>query len=137
MLFLSPQMSAKKGFKVFGDRAVEAIIKEFKQLNDGAFPGKPVVEPIAHESLTNDEIKRAMEAVSLIKEKRNGVMKGRTCADGSKQRRYLKPEDSVASPTASNEAILSTFMMDAYEQRFVGVFDIPGAYLHALMKHDK
>ena len=136
VMFLSPQMSAKKGFKVFGHRAVEAMIKEFKQLNDGAFPGKPVIEPIAMEELTAYEIQTAMEAISLIKDKRSGVMKGRTCADDSKQKRYLRPEDSIASPTASTEAIIGTFMIDAYERRNVGVLDILGAYLHALMVHD-
>lgn len=43
----------------------------------------------------------------------------------------------MASPTASNEAILGTFMIDAHEGREIGIFSIPGAYLRALMKHDK
>ena len=40
-------------------------------------------------------------------------------------------------PTAAVESIISTFMIDAYEGRYVGVFDILGAYLHAPMRHDK
>ena len=36
------QMSAKAGIKKFGDRAIAAIISEYKQLNSGAVPGKPV-----------------------------------------------------------------------------------------------
>ena len=130
-------MNARKGIKMFGEKAVAAILKEFKQLNEGAFPGKPVVEPIEYKSLSPQEIRMAMEAVNLIKEKRNGVIKGRTCANGSLQRRYLAPEDSVASPTPSTEAIISSFVIDAFEERAIGIFDIPGAYLHADMKHDK
>ena len=42
----SQQMPASKGFKVFGERALTAMIKELKQLNDGVVLGKPVVIPI-------------------------------------------------------------------------------------------
>ena len=40
------QMPAKKGTKKFGERAIAAMIKEYKQLKDGAVPGKPVIAPI-------------------------------------------------------------------------------------------
>ena len=43
-----PQMSAHKGFKLYRELAVAAIMKEFKQLVHGAFLGKPVVEAIKH-----------------------------------------------------------------------------------------
>ena len=33
------QMSVKKGFKMFGEKAVAAIFKELKHLNEGAGPG--------------------------------------------------------------------------------------------------
>ena len=46
-----------------------AIIKEFKQLNEGAVPGKPVVVPTDAASLTPLEKKKALPAVNLIKEK--------------------------------------------------------------------
>ena len=134
-LFLSPQMSARRGIKEFGQRAVAAMLKEFTQLDQGAFPGKPVVEPVKYSSLTEEEKRMAMEAISLIKEKRGGTVKGRTCADGSDQHKYLHPDDTVASPTVSNEGMLGTFMIDAYEAREMGVFDIPGAYLHAEIVH--
>ena len=136
-IFLSAQMNAKQGIKLFGERAVAAMIKEFCQLNQGAFPGKPVVEPIDPNTLTAEEMEMVMEAISLIKEKRDGTMKGRTCADGSKQRKYLKPDESVASPTVSTEGLLSTFVIDAYEDRHVAVLDIPGAYLHTGMPDHK
>ena len=115
-LFLSPQMNARKGIKQFGERAIAAMVKEFKQLDIGAFPVKPVVKPIHAETLTSEERASVMEAVNLIKEKRNGVVKGRTCADGSRQRKYLKPDESVASLTVSNEGMLTSFVIDAYEE---------------------
>ena len=46
------QMSANRGIKLFSQRAVAAIFKELKQLNDGVLPGNPVIVPIDIESLT-------------------------------------------------------------------------------------
>ena len=59
------------------------------------------------------------------------------CANGSTQKRYLQPEETITSPTVSNEGLLSTFLIDAYEGRKIAVVDIPGAYLHASVNHDK
>ena len=87
---MSTQMPAKKGIKLFGEKAIAAMIKEFEQLDEGAFPGKPVVKPIDPNTLTREEKYKAMEAVNLIKEKRCGKIKGRMCANGSTQRKYLK-----------------------------------------------
>ena len=55
-----------------------------------------------------------MPAVNLIKEKYDGVLKGRTCADGSRQRKYLKKDESVAWPTAALESLIVTLLIDAY-----------------------
>ena len=128
---------AKKGIARFGERAVAAIVKEDKQLDYGAFSGKPVVQPISQANITKEDRSKALEAVNLIKEKRNGIIKGRTCADGSKQRKYLKVGEDISSPTVSLEAITSTQLIDTYEERDVGIFDVPGAYLHELLPNDK
>lgn len=133
--FLSAQMNARKGFKRFGEQAIAAMIKEFEQLDCCAFPGKPVVEPVDFDTITEEEMKLAMEAVNLIKEKKGGTVKGRTCTNGSQQRKYLSYDDSVASPTVSTKGMFGTFMIDAYECRVIGISDIPSAYLHAEMEH--
>ena len=70
--------------------------------------------------------------MSLLKEKRNGDLKGRTCADGSVQRPYVTKEDS-SSPTVSTEALMTTFVIDAYEKRVTATADVTGAYLNAKM----
>ena len=129
----SPQMSAHKGFKLYGELAVAAIMKEFKQLVHGAFPGKPVVEAIKHSNLSDKDKSTSLNAVNLIKVKNNGTVKGRPCANGSKECYYLAEGDSVASPTASLEAIISTLLIDVYESCDVAIFNIPGAYLHTEM----
>ena len=64
-------MSANKGFKVFGERALAVMIKELKQLNDGAVPGKPVVIPIDNNVLTAEDKRKALDAVNIIEEKRD------------------------------------------------------------------
>ena len=125
------QMSAHKGIKLFGEKAISAMFKELKQLNDGVVPGKPVIEPIPFCNLTERDKKESLEAVNLIAQKRCGKIKGRTCANGSRQRKYISTEESFASPTASLEAILSTLMIDAYEGIDIAVADVSGAYLHA------
>ena len=131
------QMSANKGFKLFGERAFAAMYKELQQLDRGAIKGKPVVSPIDVRSLTPEAKRQALDAVNLIDNKRSGKIKGRTCANGSKQKLYLKEDESIASPTLSLEGLLTTLAIDAHEKRDVAIFDVPGAYLHAEMPPDK
>ena len=131
------QMSAKAGIKRFGDRALAAIINEYKQLNTGTVPGKLVFGCIDPKDITMEEKKRALEAVNLIKKKRCGKLKGRTCADGSKQKRYLKHRETISSPTVSLEAIVGNLLIDANEKRDVAIFDVPGAHLQAEMPREK
>ena len=68
----------------------------------------------------------------FMKEKRDGTIKGRGCADGRKQRDKYSNSDTT-SPTVSTEAVLITSVIDALEGRDVAVVDIPGAYLSAEM----
>ena len=64
-------MPASKGIKLFGKRALAAMIKELKQLNNGSMEGKPVVVSINAEVFSEDDKQKALDAVNLIKEKRN------------------------------------------------------------------
>ena len=130
------QMSAYKGFKIDKERSLAAMFKELKQLNDGPMKGKRVIAPIDPNKLTDAQKKRALESIHLINFKRNGIVKGRTCANGKKQRQYVRVEDILSSPTSSLESIIYTLVRDAYERRYVVTLDIPGAYLHALWPED-
>ena len=51
---------------------------------------KPAVVPLNPDELTDSERRQAIEAVNLIKGEINGITKGRTYANGSKQKVYLK-----------------------------------------------
>jgi hypothetical protein len=124
---LMNQMTAKKGVKEFGDRAVQAIMKEYDQLDK-----KNAFKPRLVQSMTKEERTRALRSITLIKEKRSGIIKGRTVADGRPQRKYKAPED-VHSPTVSTEGLMTTLAIDAKENRYVVTADVEGAYLHADM----
>jgi hypothetical protein len=71
-----------------------------------------------------------LDSLIFLVEKRSGEVKARGCANGSKQRSYIKKEDA-ASPTVSTDSIFITAAIEAHEQRDVALVDIPGAYLHA------
>eukprot|EP00957_Ditylum_brightwellii_P035088 2660197-Ditylum_brightwellii.AAC.1 len=64
-----------------------------------------------------DDKKKALDVVNLIEEKRDGRIKGCTCANGSRQWRYLKYGDTVASPNVSTEGLITTMVIAAYEGR--------------------
>ncbi len=126
--FMFTQMSARKGIKKFGEVAVNALFSEFVQLND-----KSVFDAIDERSLLTEEEKRgALEAISIIKEKRCGKIKGRTVANGRKQK-GLYPKSASASPTVSLDALLLSLIIDTKENRCVSCADVAGAYLNADM----
>ena len=125
------QMTASKGIKLIGQPAVAAMFKEFKQLVD-----LQVLGTLNPDELTDTQKKKALRAINLIKVKRCGKVKGRTCADGSGQRKYV-PREEAASPTLSLESLMSLLLISAHEERDTAVFDVPGAYLHADIPGDK
>jgi len=64
----------------------------------------------------------------FLTEKRDGRIKGRTCANGSTQRAYTE-RDEAASPMAMTESILITATIDAKQNRDVMTADIPNAFI--------
>ena len=123
--FLFNQMSFRKGKAKHGNAALDVMMKELAQLND-----MKVLDPVSPSDLTFEQRKNALRAVHLIKEKRDGSLKGRMCVDGSPQRSLYNREDT-ASPTVSSDALMLGLIVDAHERRDVAVADVRGAYLHA------
>jgi hypothetical protein len=76
-----------------------------------------------------------MESLMFLKEKRDGTIKRRTCADGRKEQEKAKP-GAATSPTVTLESVLITSTIEAFEGREVSVVDIPGAYLSADMDEE-
>ena len=91
------------------------MFREYTQLHN-----ENVFEPINHSDLTVQNKLDALNAINLIKIKRDGVIKGRTCADGSKQKRYISKEET-SSPTVALESLLLTFCIDAFENRDIAI----------------
>ena len=126
-LFLTEQMGWRKGLKVLGEKGEIAIEKELKQIHDmDGFQPKHWYE------LTKEERCQALKYLMYLKEKRDGKIKGRGCADGRSQRLYT-PKIETSSPTASLAGIMLTCMIDTYEGRDVATVDIPGAFLQTRM----
>ena len=119
------QMSLKKGLRMFGERGKEAVRKEIKSFKDF-----DVIEPILVKELTYQQKLDALPLMMSLKEKSTGEIKGRGLAGGHKDRGKIPPGEATA-PTAITESLYITSAIDAFERRFVGLLDIPSAYLHA------
>ena len=83
-----------------------------------------------------EQKKKALESLIFITEKRDGRIKARACANGSKQRLWMNKEDST-SPTVSLPSVLMTSTIDAHEGREVAIIDIPNAFVQTEMKKNK
>jgi hypothetical protein len=119
------QYTLDAGIKKFGDQGKSAVTKELRQFNT-----YNVFEPLEANSLSDEEKKRALSSLIFLKEKRNGTVKARSCANGSVQREHVAKEEA-ASPTVALESVFVTAAIDAKENREVVTIDIPGAFLHA------
>ena len=89
-LILVQQYNLKKELELFGERAEEAIKKELHHIHDfGTYI------PQDAKLLSREEQSKAFSEFMFIVENRNGVVKARKCAVGSKQRKfcgYMKSE---------------------------------------------
>ena len=83
-------------------------------------------KPRHKHDLTREQLFRAMRIITVIKEKRSGVLKGRSCVDGRPQRAYISKEEA-ASPTTALKSMLITLLIDACEERDVATADFVGA----------
>jgi hypothetical protein len=64
----------------------EAVSKELLQLHM-----RDTFKPQNVKELSSEQKKGALESLMFLKEKRDGSVKGRTCADGRKQRETAEP----------------------------------------------
>ena len=129
-------MNTKNWIKIFGEKAIVDMFKEYKQLYDGRMSVKPVVAPFNTDGLIPLYRKKVSKAVILIKEKRCGKIKGRTCANCSKQRNYLKPYENVYSPACSTKELMAALVIVVMYRRDVGIFSVPGDFLQTTLPAD-
>ena len=63
---MSMQINTNKGIELFGERAIVDIFEEYKQLDYGPMPVKPIVAPFNPDVITSLDRKKTLEAVNLI-----------------------------------------------------------------------
>lgn len=122
------QLDVEEGIERFGEGAVTAVFQEFHQLADVS-----TFKPMDPSKVTRTEKRKALNLITKVKKKRCGKIKGRACADGRKQRRYLKKED-ITSPAIQLESFIMLLLINAIEGRDIATADIAGAFLKAFMK---
>jgi hypothetical protein len=127
MLFMTEQMSLKRGLKLFGKAGADKVVEELKQIEISK-----VFKPKKASDLTHAQKRAALEHLMYLKQKRCGRIKARGCADGRKQRLY-KTKQETSSPTVTTEALFITLTIDTEERRKVITVDIPGAFMHSNM----
>ena len=115
--------SLKAGIKKFGARGEDAAMTEMGQLHE-----RECFKPRDASKLTKEEKRKALESLIFLTEKRDGRIKGRTCANGSKQREWMSKEDT-SSPTVSLQSVFITCGIEAKEGREVAIVDIPNAFV--------
>jgi len=73
----------------------------------------------------------------LVTEKKDGLIKGRHCANGNPQRNWMDQEQ-VSSPTVMKESTMITSIIEVKEDRDVATCDIPNAFIQTeVEKQDK
>ena len=115
------QMSAKNGIAKHGEEAIMALFMEFSQLHN-----KKVLKAIKASDLTRVQKKNALHALNLIKEKRNGVIKGRTVETKEEVRRKWYEKHEVTSPTISNDSLMALLTVSSAERRKIISWDVGG-----------
>ena len=125
------QLSLKAGLKEWGTEAYESAYSEMKQLHF-----RNTFKPKHWRDLTAEQKAMVLESHMFLKKKRCGDIKGRTVAGGNKQRDYISKEDA-SSPTVATESVLLTCIVDAEEERDVGIIDIPNAFVQTRVEDEK
>ncbi len=105
----SGQYQLEAGIKHFGNQGEIAVTKELQQFNKYG-----VFEPKLADELTDNDMKKALASLIFLKEKLNGDIKARSCANGSKQREHIAKEEA-AVPMVALESLFITAAIDAKE----------------------
>ena len=89
------------------------------------------IDPLS--TLNKNQKLAVLVYLMYLKEKMAGVLKGRSCAGGRKQRETMVKSEA-SSPIAAIESVLLTSAKDDLEECAVCITVVPGAYLNADME---
>ena len=81
------QLSVKQGIKHWGKAGEDAAVKEMRQQHD-----MNVFTPIRPQDMSPEQKARALSSLMFLKEKSDGRIKGRACADGRPQHNIFTKE---------------------------------------------
>ena len=102
-------MKTNQGIKKFGALVVEALLTDFAQIVD-----MEVFKGMDPNTLTEQQKKKALRALSLIKLKRSLKMEGRVVADGRPQR-HKYDKSQTYSAICHQDTILMSLLIYAWE----------------------
>ncbi len=121
----SGQYQLEAGIMQFGERGETSVTKELDEFNKYG-----VFKPKHARDLSEEDKKKVLTSLIFLKEKKSGVIKVHSCANGNPQREHIAKEE-VAAPTVALESVFITLTIDAKESKKVVTVDMPGAFLHA------
>lgn len=118
----------KAGLNKFGEDGKKACFKELGQMMD-----RVCYTPILPKDLTAEEHRKVVEGIMIMNMKRDESIKTRLVYNGKSTREWISNEDK-SSPTASNEALFLTAVLDAHEECDVMTNDVPNAFIQAVIE---
>lgn len=77
-----------------------------------------------------------MESLDFLTENKDGNIKGRTCANESTKRDYMRREE-IASNTAITESMFITGVIEAKQKIGVMTSDVPNEFVQTYQKMKK
>ncbi len=99
------QYSLEAGLKHFGERGETVVSKKLKQFNV-----YDVFKPLYADKLSQEEKSKALTSLIFLKEKQDGNVKARSCANESVQREHVAKEEAAA-PTVALESVFATAIL--------------------------
>ena len=119
--------NTNKGVNIFGDRTEDSVMKELRKIHD-----MNTYEPMDASMLTYQERKYALALLLFITEKRNGDIKARKVAVGSKKINYDGYDNiNDPSPTVNTDSVFLMGVIYAHQCRAVAMLDTKNYFLHA------
>ena len=81
------------------------------------------------QSVSQSEKNKALESLIFLVEKKDGRVKARHCANGNKQRQWMRPDEAASPTIVMTESVLLMAAIEAHEKRYVATWDIPNAFI--------
>ena len=109
---------------MFKKRGHEAKVKEL----DKNLIGCNMIDMLPARSVTHDMMEMFFSYLIFLQRKRSGHVKARGCTDDRPQQEYITKLES-SSLCVKTHALFLSCIVDAFENRYVVIADIPAAFL--------